>query len=351
MTSLRVLLGSAMLFVGCIPQQPAQSTMPEPVQTSGPPGGSMDPQYGYQQPPQQYPQQYPQGDPQAQDPQGYAQGPGPQVEADVEFSGDQIPEPSTDPNAPGYATGDVDDNEIDQTLADNGDWIQDDDYGRVWRPDTTAVGVDFTPYETEGSWVWSDAGWNYSSGYSWGWLPFHYGRWGWFGNYWGWVPGHKWSPGAVEWRHGGGYVGWRPLGPDVNGHHLAGHDSHWRFSAENEFGRSQIRGHLFNNPAEGLRVTRSVGSLPIKGNYTPVGSASVMRGRLAANPRFNGGGFRQGNNARIQSTHYRQPSMAQQPTWRRPATQTYRGTQTYHAPTQTYRAPTQTYQAPIQSFH
>ncbi len=352
MTSLRLLVGPVLVLAGCMPQQPAQSTMPEPVQTSGPPGGVMDPQYQYPQPQPQYqqpPSQYLQQGP--VDPQAYADPNGPQVEADFEVNGDQIPEPSSDPAAPGYATGDVDDSEIDNTLGNYGDWVSDDDYGRVWRPDTTAVGVDFTPYETEGSWVWSDAGWEYSSGFGWGWLPFHYGRWGWFGNYWGWVPGHQWSPGAVEWRHGGGYVGWRPLSPDNGGHHLAPHDSQWRFSTEKEFGRSQIRGHLFNNPAEGLRVTQPVAALPIKGNYTPVGSASVMRGRLASDPRFSRGGGAVGSRPGVASgasrfqrpaAVYRQPSMAQQPTWRRPAQNSYRPA---------YRSPAQTYHSPIQSFH
>ena len=60
----------------------------------------------------------------------------------------------------------------------------------------TVVGMDFTPYETAGSWVDSNQGWAFQCDWDWGWLPFHYGRWGWFdeGGYWGWVPGYQWTP-------------------------------------------------------------------------------------------------------------------------------------------------------------
>src|SRR5690606_30832615 len=50
-----------------------------------------------------------------------------------------------------------------------------------------------------------------------GWAPFHYGRWvhtphrGW-----GWVPGYEWGPAWVDWRSGGGYYGWAPMGPSIS---------------------------------------------------------------------------------------------------------------------------------------
>jgi hypothetical protein len=55
------------------------------------------------------------------------------------------------------------------------------------------------------------------SDYSWGWAPFHYGRWmhdPYYG--WVWVPGYEWSPAWVAWRHGGDYYGWAPLRPGFN---------------------------------------------------------------------------------------------------------------------------------------
>ena len=54
------------------------------------------------------------------------------------------------------------DGEIDATLAPYGEWVEIEGYGLVWRPYTTAVGVDFTPYETCGSWVWTEWGWTFA---------------------------------------------------------------------------------------------------------------------------------------------------------------------------------------------
>src|SRR3569833_588337 len=59
-------------------------------------------------------------------------------------------------------------------LSPYGSWIDYPDYGYVWAP---AVDNDFRPYATNGSWVYSDYGWTWASGYDWGWATFHYGRW------------------------------------------------------------------------------------------------------------------------------------------------------------------------------
>src|SRR5690348_14987626 len=79
MTTLRTLaLALVAVATGaCYTQDPAlsQTTFPEPTEVSGPPGGGMDPAYGYQQPaaagyaqpvntdgdPQGYPEGYPDG--------------------------------------------------------------------------------------------------------------------------------------------------------------------------------------------------------------------------------------------------------------------------------------------------
>ena len=58
-----------------------------------------------------------------------------------------------------------------------------------------------------GDWMWQ-------SDYTWGYIPFHYGRWVWAGSYWGWIPGRRYAPAWVTWRVGeGGYIGWAPLPP------------------------------------------------------------------------------------------------------------------------------------------
>ncbi len=261
---------------GCVHQDATVDTrFPEPIEVNGPPGGEMEPSW------------------QA-----------------VGSPTSSVVTASVDPAAPGYAIGTVTDTEIDQTLDGYGEWIWVDAYGWVWRPYATEVGVDFTPYETCGSWVWTDDyGWVYGCDWEWGWLPFHYGQWGWFDDYWAWVPDYEWSPAWVDWRGGGGYVGWAPQVPVVRDHRTHTHtprdhrggdhdpstaqggvvvrdhrratqrDSHWRFATVDDFGKRNIRAHLFKHAAEGLRVTTTVPRPPVRGNVRAVSAAAVMGDR------------------------------------------------------------------------
>jgi len=99
-------------------------------------------------------------------------------------------------------------------LSPYGRWIDDPEYGYVWSPE---VDQDFRPYYSNGRWMMTDYGNTWVSDYDWGWAPFHYGRWT-FDNYYGWlwVPGEQWGPAWVDWRQGGGYYGWAPMGPGIN---------------------------------------------------------------------------------------------------------------------------------------
>jgi len=97
-------------------------------------------------------------------------------------------------------------------LAPAGDWLYVSPYGQVWQP--RGVGPDFRPYASSGHWVYTDYGWSFVSDYNWGWATFHYGRWALDPGYgWVWVPGYDWAPAWVDWRYGGGYIGWAPLAP------------------------------------------------------------------------------------------------------------------------------------------
>ena len=103
--------------------------------------------------------------------------------------------------------------DFDAALAPYGDWV-DVNGNRAWRPAATVVGDDFQPYATAGQWLYSDYGWYFQSEYPWGWAPFHYGRWALDPTYgWVWLPGQTWAPAWVDWRIGGGYIGWAPLPP------------------------------------------------------------------------------------------------------------------------------------------
>jgi hypothetical protein len=98
-------------------------------------------------------------------------------------------------------------------LSPHGSWISMRPYGYVWVP--RHMGYRWRPY-ADGRWVWTDYGWTWISEYDWGWVPFHYGRWGWDDDMgWFWVPGTVWGPAWVSWRLGGLYFGWAPLPPGV----------------------------------------------------------------------------------------------------------------------------------------
>jgi hypothetical protein len=99
-----------------------------------------------------------------------------------------------------------------QRLSRYGRWGRHARYGEVWRP---RVAAGWRPYTT-GHWVYTDYGWTWAADEPWGWAPFHYGRWYHeSGLGWGWVPGNVWAPAWVDWRNGGGYVGWAALPPEV----------------------------------------------------------------------------------------------------------------------------------------
>ena len=100
-------------------------------------------------------------------------------------------------------------------LSPYGTWIQDPQYGYVWRPDVDQD--EFRPYYSNGRWAMTEYGNTWVSNYDWGWAPFHYGRWVYNRyNQWLWIPDTVWGPAWVSWRSGGGYYGWAPLGPSIS---------------------------------------------------------------------------------------------------------------------------------------
>jgi len=101
---------------------------------------------------------------------------------------------------------------VDQ-LSPYGRWVTSPSYGQVWICNEAG----FTPYYSNGHWVYTNVGWTWVSNYKWGWAPFHYGRWAYDPFYgWMWVPGYEWGPAWVGWRTGGDYYGWAPLAPGIN---------------------------------------------------------------------------------------------------------------------------------------
>jgi hypothetical protein len=125
-----------------------------------------------------------------------------------------------------------------EDLDDNGRWSYAGSYGPVWYP--TNVPAGWAPYRF-GHWAWvAPWGWTWVDDASWGFAPFHYGRWCQVGGNWAWVPGpvavHPvYAPALVAFVGGGagfhfsafgGGVGvaWFPLGPGevfVPGYHVS----------------------------------------------------------------------------------------------------------------------------------
>lgn len=126
----------------------------------------------------------------------------------------------------------VDDGYFYSSLASDGEWFYQAQFGWVWHP--TRVDAGWRPY-TDGRWLWSDdSGWVWATSENWGWATYHYGRWYFDPVYaWSWVPGRVWAPAWVSWRVEAGYVGWAPLWPAYFDLHPEyrwdrwGHDDDW----------------------------------------------------------------------------------------------------------------------------
>ncbi|NVN94086.1 MAG: hypothetical protein HXX18_02260 [Bacteroidetes bacterium] len=131
-------------------------------------------------------------------------------------------------------------------LSPYGSWIENPAYGYVWIPDVEAG---FTPYATNGYWVFTEDGWTWVSDYPWGWAPFHYGRWytdPMYGPMW--IPDNVWGPGWVSWRQSEDYYGWAPMGPGISismsyGNGYNEHFNDYTFVRGSYFGRRDMHNY------------------------------------------------------------------------------------------------------------
>ncbi len=156
------------------------------------------------------------------------------------------------------------------SLDPHGEWIMVDRDVYAWRPSRTMHG--WRPY-TVGRWAWTDDGWYWISEEPWGWATYHYGRWYYDDFYgWLWTPGYDWAPAWVEWRYGGDYVGWAPLGPYAvfsihSGIHYARHWSTphhwWSFVDCGRIGSPSVHRYVYRQEDNRRYVsrTRSTGSV------------------------------------------------------------------------------------------
>ena len=132
-------------------------------------------------------------------------------------------------------------------LSPYGSWVNYPGYGYCWVPNGLDPG--FSPYMTNGHWVYSDLGWTWVSDFAWGWAPFHYGRWFEDDTYgWMWEPGYDWAPAWVIWGDYGDYYGWACLGPgDILSPHFRPNRDHWHFVGHQYMGRSDFGGHIMRS--------------------------------------------------------------------------------------------------------
>jgi len=131
-------------------------------------------------------------------------------------------------------------------LSAYGSWVNYPGYGYCWVPNQSIVGPDFSPYMTNGNWVYSDLGWTWASDFAWGWGPFHYGRW-FDDDYYGWIwePGYDWAPAWVIWGDYGGYYGWACIGPGgVLSPHYRPDARYWHFVDHQYMGRPDWHDHI-----------------------------------------------------------------------------------------------------------
>ncbi|MDO3642458.1 DUF6600 domain-containing protein, partial [Mucilaginibacter sp. L3T2-6] len=174
-----------------------------------------------------------------------------------------------------YAEQPVDDQVFYDELSPYGQWIDYPDYGYVWQP---YVDEDFRPYETNGSWVYTDEGWTWASNYSWGWAPFHYGRWFYDGGYgWMWLPGGEWAPAWVTWGQSGDYYGWAPLPPNV------GYGRNWR-----------PRGEDWCYVHAGYMTRNNINRYVVRNNITVINNTTIINNIYTNNYNYNRGNGHRG---------------------------------------------------------
>jgi hypothetical protein len=165
------------------------------------------------------------------------------------------------------------------SLGAHGDWIPVDGGIYAWRPMGVAVG--WRPY-TVGRWIWTDDGWYWASDEPWGWAAYHYGRWYYDDFYgWVWIPGYDWAPAWVEWRYGGDYIGWAPLGPYAVFHISFGihYSRHWVTPA---YYWSFLDCRHVGSPSVHRYVYRTEHNTRYIGRTRTVGNVRYDRGRIVS---------------------------------------------------------------------
>lgn len=191
-----------------------------------------------------------------------------------------------------------------------GDWIDEPEYGYVWRPSYVVAG--WAPYRF-GRWAWvSPWGWNWIDDTPWGFAPFHYGRWAYLRSHWYWVPGPRhirpvYAPALVGWTGAPGFgtsisvgVGWFPLGPRevyvpgyryspryIRNVNLSNARVNHAYIRNLRNGRNPDMRYQYGRDPHAVTVVdrdRFVAGRPIDGHRRPVNASELGRWHNAARP-------------------------------------------------------------------
>ncbi len=129
-------------------------------------------------------------------------------------------------------------------LTPYGQWEMTGEYGRIWVPYANRT-PGWRPY-FYGEWQNTEWGWSWVSDEAWGAGPYHYGRWTWMnGRSWIWIPDYTWGPAWVTWSHGGGCVGWAPMGPGgATWGDIHAHSTYWTYVPTGHFGGEKVQHYV-----------------------------------------------------------------------------------------------------------
>jgi len=174
----------------------------------------------------------------------------------------------------------------------SGRWDTDADYGPVWYPTIVAVG--WAPYRY-GHWAWIDPwGWTWVDDASWGFVPFHYGRWVYLHARWGWIPGYPvrhpcYAPALVVFVRirAGAVQGWFPLGPREAFHPWYHHGPQYRERVNPGITPVPIRDvHYANRPQlTAVPISSFQRGEPVARRAVQVTSDEANQSQLVAHPR------------------------------------------------------------------
>ncbi len=134
-------------------------------------------------------------------------------------------------------------------LDGHGEWVDVPEVGWCWRP--RGLEAEWRPY-WRGRWGAYPGGMTWVSDDPWGYVTFHFGRWGWSSAWgWYWMPGRYYSPAWVAWNWFDGYYGWAPLNywnrPCSWGYGAWGGAYCWNVVRFGHVNAHHIHNHTFND--------------------------------------------------------------------------------------------------------